>query len=111
MAILTKREVWKQEPRPRGTRYRHRLDGLTIEEEENVRIALRVLRVRLGSWGAVARAMNRRMKAIKNMTHSSGRRPTAGLAPHVARLAGVSMEDVLSGRFPKPGGCPMCGRD
>ena len=27
-----------------------------------------------------------------------------------ARLADVPIDDVLSGNFPKPGSCPMCGR-
>ena len=31
------------------------------------------------------------------------------VAFRVARLAKVSVDDVLAGRFPEPGTCPACG--
>jgi hypothetical protein len=31
------------------------------------------------------------------------------MAVRVARLAGVGVDDVLSGRYPAAGTCPMCG--
>jgi transcriptional regulator with XRE-family HTH domain len=37
--------------------------------------------------------------------------PTAGMAIKVARLAKVSVDDVLTGEFAKPRVCPTCGRE
>ena len=37
-------------------------------------------------------------------------RPGAGLALRAAKLAGVPLEDVITGRFPVEGACPACGR-
>lgn len=107
MTILTERKVWKRAPVEREIR----ILGLTAEEQDNVRAAMRVLRIRHGSWAALAKALGMSFKTLKLAVSKRGyRRPTPGLALHVARLAGVPMEDVISGAFPKPGACPMCGR-
>jgi hypothetical protein len=34
---------------------------------------------------------------------------SASMAFRVARLAGVTVDDVLVGKFPPPGTCPHCG--
>jgi hypothetical protein len=39
-----------------------------------------------------------------------GKPVSASMAFRVARLAGVTVDDVLAGRYPAPGTCPYCGR-
>jgi plasmid maintenance system antidote protein VapI len=74
-----------------------------------VKAALRVLRVRHGTAAKLAAALNATAAIVKAAIKRRGR-VSAGLALRVARLAGVHMEDVLSGAWPKAGSCPMCGR-
>jgi hypothetical protein len=74
-----------------------------------VRAAMKVLAIRFGSIAGVARAMGTTRRTLEHMLGRVGK-PTAGLAVHAARLAGVPVDDVLSGAFPRPGTCPMCGR-
>jgi hypothetical protein len=70
---------------------------------------MRALRVRMGTWVAVGHAMGVSGKTIRNaMWHKQ--RPGTKFAVRIARLAGVPIGDVLSGAFPKPGACLMCGR-
>lgn len=107
MAILRERKVWKREKST--TRKWRGLDYLTAEQEANVRRAVDVLRIRLGSLPAVAAAMGTTRASLEHMLGARGK-ITAGLAVHAARLAGVPVDDVLTGAFPKPGACPMCGR-
>lgn len=106
MAILTKRETWRAPKQLGPAKY---TPDLSAEEHENVRRALHVLRRRFGSWAALAEAMGTKMKTVE---HAGGRhhKPSVAIALRVARLAGVPLEDVLSGAWPKPGACPMCGR-
>lgn len=80
---------------------------LTTEEQENVRAALRVLKLRCGSLKALASAIRYSHITVRNML---GRQAiSAGVAVAVARLAGVLVDDVLSGKFPPVGTCPYCG--
>jgi transcriptional regulator with XRE-family HTH domain len=105
MAILLERKVWRKERQAKPT---ERLNRLTPDEGENVLAALRVLRARRGSWAVVAKAMGvtkRQLSAYRNEL-----RPTVALAVRVARLAGVGVEDVLSGAFAKPRLCSSCGQ-
>jgi hypothetical protein len=106
MGILRERKVWKKPTEARGTR---RLDRLSPEQVANVRAAMKVLAIRFGSVAGVARAMGTTRRTLEHMLGRAGK-PSAGLAVHAARLAGVPVEDVLTGAFPKPGACPMCGR-
>jgi hypothetical protein len=80
---------------------------LTKQEQANVRAALRFLHVRLGTWEMVAKAL--RFKRSTIMDSVSGAVVSASLAFRTARLAGVPVDDVLAGRFPPAGTCPMCG--
>jgi len=32
------------------------------------------------------------------------------MAYELSKIAGVPIDDILQGRFPKPGACPHCGR-
>ncbi len=106
MAILRERVSWAK-PRPQGeSRY---TSDLTPEEQANVRLALRFLRVRLGGPTQLAAALKVKPKMIANACGVRGK-PSAGLAIRAARMAGASVEDVLSGAFPPVGTCPHCGR-
>ena len=107
MAILLARTVWK---RPKPVRITAVPDELTVEEGVRVRAALAFLRTRLGSWVNLAAAMGIKPQTLKEGAKRRGRRPTAGLALRAARVAGVCVEMILSGVWPKQGSCPHCGR-
>lgn len=84
-----------------------------MEEAECVRVALRVLSARYGSKVALARRIGVHVNNVARWVASRGhtaRAPTAAVALEVARIAGVSVDDVLSGEFPAPNSCPICGR-
>lgn len=104
--MATKRVHWKREPKKRAT---SRLESLTPEEQECVRVALRVLLVRYGTWVKVAEVLGVPAGRLYKV-HGKHGPPTAGLALRVARVAGVAVDDVLEGKFPADGSCPMCGR-
>jgi hypothetical protein len=104
MTVLVKREVWR---RPKLLAP-GRTPELTDEERENVRTALRFLRVRHGSSRKLAAALGVNFTMLKR-TAGPGGRPGAALALRAARLAGISVEDVLSGAWPGDR-CPHCGR-
>jgi hypothetical protein len=81
---------------------------LTAQEQTHVRTALRFLRARCGTWAAVGKALRLSESGIANI--NAGQRGVGPvIAFRVARLAKVSIDDLLSGRFPAPGTCPHCG--
>lgn len=96
---------WKRTSPPR---LYERPGKLTPEEQECVRIALRVLRIRYGSYAKMAKAMRVHERNARRWADRGS--VNAGVALAVARLAGVTVDAVLSGEFPVPGGCPFCGR-
>ncbi|MFI5297065.1 MAG: hypothetical protein ACHREM_03125 [Polyangiales bacterium] len=105
MAVLTTRTLWRR-PDSNG---RRALRQLTLEEAENVRVALRSLAKRFGTCRALGVAMGVGTGQVKNLCSRSGR-PSAQSALSVARLADVPVDDVLTGRWPPAGACPHCGR-
>lgn len=105
MPILKSRKVWKKTPAP--TRHVNRLSA---DEVANVLAAMRVLHGRHGTWKGVAQAMGLSKRTVTRFA-SGEAVPTAGMAIKVARLAGVTVDDVLSGEFAKPRVCPTCGRE
>ena len=82
--------------------------GLTPAEQENVKKALRVLKLRLGGTDALAKALKSSVSALVWSCGANGH-PTAGTAVRAARLAKVPIDDVVEGRFPRSGCCPYCG--
>jgi hypothetical protein len=96
---------WKRERKPRAT---ERLDRLPPDEQANVKAALRVLRVRHGTWVVLGRMLKLHPKTLERMLGRKGK-PVPGLAIRLARLAGCSVEDVLSGAFARAAVCPTCG--
>lgn len=75
---------------------------LTAKEQAHVRTALAFLRARCGGVKPLARALR-----FSKQTLRAPAGPT--LAFRVARLAGVSVDDVLMGKYPPPGMCAHCG--
>lgn len=103
MTILTKTIEWKSPGE------RRRFSDLTSDEHQRVRVALRFLARRLGSWKALAAAMRAKESTV-TYTASARSKPSAGVALRAARAAGVPLEDILSGAFPPADTCPHCGR-
>jgi hypothetical protein len=103
MPVLREPVAWR---RPRATRG----PELTEDERKHVKAALAFLKRRHGTWMALARAMGLKVATV---VYAAGKRGgvSAGVALRAARAAGVPMEDVLSGEWPRPGMCPYCGRE
>ncbi len=83
-------------------------DDLTMREQENVRAALRALHGEYRTWQSVAYALPFNIKWL-SMAAVGSRHVTVTLASRTARLAGVSLSDVLDGRYPVPVCCMRCG--
>ena len=108
MAILRERQVWKkpkQQTKPRP--HFEKMNTLSPEQAANVRVALKVLKIRHGTLVKVAELMR---VTFGSLTRTLSVEPNAGLAMRVAQVAGVTVDDVLSGNFPAEGSCPYCGR-
>ena len=86
---------------------RHSSD-LTPAEQANVRAAIRFLAIRHGNYRALAKAMGSKRGTVLSTVRRGS--VTAGIALRIARVAGVPLEDVLAGRWPVEGMCPLCGR-
>lgn len=108
MTILRERIVWRA-PTKRRAHSRERLDRLTPGQEANVIRAMRALHGRLGTWVKVARALQVSIKTVEKVLAGKDR-TTPGWALRIAQIAGVTVDDVLTGAFPKAGACPACGR-
>jgi hypothetical protein len=104
MAILTQRKTWRRPETPRADRGA----VLTQEERRHVAAALVFLKRRYGSWADLAVAMDMREKTVAGAA-GSPRRIGPGVALRVAALAQVPAGEVLGGRWPAPGTCPICG--
>lgn len=107
MKILKARVAWTK---PRIARVKQSADRLTEEEAANVRRAIRQLQRRYGSLKVLSVEMGLKPGSLSQAMTKKGRRPTAGYAVRAARIARVSVADVLSGAWPKEGACPHCGR-
>jgi hypothetical protein len=83
------------------------MSDLTTTEQANVRRAFRFLRARLGTWEAVAAALNMHWSTLK--TAKGEGTVSASMAFRVARVAGAPVDDVISGRYAPDGVCPNCG--
>jgi hypothetical protein len=83
------------------------MSDLTLTEQKHVRTVLRHLRRRVGTWATVAEALHFAPDTVRKVIGE--RDPvTASMAFRVARLAGVSVDDLLAGTA-LPGACPRCG--
>lgn len=81
---------------------------LTAQEQQRVRAALKFLRARFGGWGQLAKAMKTKDTTLSNVA-GGHKIVTPSMVFRVARLVQVGIDDLLAGRFPEPGTCPMCG--
>jgi hypothetical protein len=81
---------------------------LTVEEQANTLAALRFLRIRVGTWKMLAKALRFEASTMRNV--NKGVNPVSiNMAYRASRLAGVLFDDVVSGRWPVMGTCPHCG--
>jgi hypothetical protein len=68
----------------------------------------RFLRLRVGAWGPRAKALRYEWDSIQKV--ATGKRAvTPALAPRVARLAGITMDELLAGQWLSPRVYPHCG--
>lgn len=81
---------------------------LSADEQRNVRTALKFLRSRCGTWANVAKVLGFKHTTLCAI---AGARKTvsARLAFRIAKFAKTSVDDVITGKFPKSGTCPSCG--
>jgi transcriptional regulator with XRE-family HTH domain len=84
------------------------MKDLTKREQGRVLAVLRMLRIRLGRLRKLADALGFSEQAVMPVLKER-RPPSAVFALRVARIAGVPVEDILSGAYPPPGTCPRCG--
>lgn len=108
MAILLAKKVWKRHhERPPKTTMRP--CELTLAEQHNERAMVLRLRAEYLSWKALAAALG--VNRVTLVRAQPGKQaPTVGLALRVARLIGVSTDDVLGGASARAERCLMCGR-
>jgi hypothetical protein len=83
------------------------VSDLTAKEQANVRRALKFLRARIGTWESVASALHVHWSTLKSAKDKGT--VTASMAFRVARVAGATVDDVITGRYAPAGVCPHCG--
>lgn len=81
---------------------------LTKEEQAHVRTALRFLHRRFGSWEPLSVALGQDDSSLAHVARGD-RAVSARLVFRVARLVKVGIDDLISGKYPAPGACPLCG--
>lgn len=81
---------------------------LTAKEQDRVRTAIRFMATRCGSRALLAKAIRYQPCTLRHVLHD-GRPVTASLAFRIARLAEITVDDLLAGKFPPAGTCPHCG--
>jgi hypothetical protein len=82
------------------------LSELTPDEQGGVRRALKALVVRFGNTKALAKRMG---CSVAGINLAIRKRPSVAMALLASRAAGVSVSDVLAGKFPREGECALCG--
>lgn len=80
---------------------------LNRKEQAHVRAALQFLRRRTGGWETLAKALRIRKRTLAGV--ATGEVVTPVVAFRVAKFAKVTVDDVLTGKFPSPNACPYCG--
>jgi hypothetical protein len=74
---------------------------LTAEEVKNARTAIRFLKTRCG--------VKNLAKALRVEPSTLNAPPSPTTVFRVAKLVGVGVDDVLTGKYPPEGACPHCG--
>ena len=104
MGILTERKSWAKKRDPNE---RRSSSGLTVAEKANAQLALVVLRAKFGNCARLARAMDVKADTVYHAMRRAN--VSAGVARKAALVAGVPLDDVLTGRWPGEGFCRHCG--
>jgi hypothetical protein len=73
-----------------------------VTEQAHVQSAVRFLRARCRGWTQLVKAIGFTRKTLTKPA-------TPAVVFRVARLAGVGVDDVLTGKYPPPGVCAHCG--
>jgi hypothetical protein len=106
VTILRETQTWR---RPR----KHVAFELSPEEQANVKRALKAIRAQVGGWRPLAQRLRCSVEAVRKPAGNGIRSnsvPSPGLALRAAQVAGVPVEDILSGAWPRECSCPTCGR-
>jgi hypothetical protein len=83
------------------------VSDLTDKEQRAVRTALRFLRLRMGAWAPLAKALRYEYDSVQK--GAAGKKVvTPALALRVARLVDVGMDELLAGQWISPRTCPHC---
>lgn len=80
---------------------------MTLPEQEHVRNALYYLRAKTGSWQPLAKMLRYEEQTLVQCA-SAVRGIAASMAFRIARAANITVDDLLTGKFPEPGVCPRC---
>jgi DNA-binding XRE family transcriptional regulator len=83
--------------------------GLTQDEQGHVLAALRFLRIRVGNWKTLAKALGVEFSTMRNVKKGTNL-VSVNMALKVSRLAEIPFDDVVAGKYPVKGMCPHCGR-
>jgi len=86
------------------------LPPLSPEERFRILAALHYLHSRVGTWLSLARGLRAKRKTLRRVRAGGYIRRHRNLAQRLASMAGVTVGDLLSGKYPPPGACPHCGR-
>lgn len=84
------------------------MSDLTREEQEHVRAALQVLRIRCEGWVPVSKALGICEDSVIHIAAGS-KQVSARLAFRVARFVKIGVDDLLAGAWVPKGMCPYCG--
>lgn len=104
MLRLVPPHVEGQESRPSFRRI------LTKQESSRVRVVMRTLRHGHGGWDVIAQMTGYTVKTLQCAAYHSNRPVSASLALQIAKIAGVPLEHLMSGKPREVGACPTCGR-
>jgi hypothetical protein len=81
---------------------------LTPEEQDRVRFAMRYLRARSGGWKPLSHALGFKPRQMVKM-RAGEKSVSPKMVLRIAKLGGVPVDDILTGKFPPPGTCTKCG--
>jgi transcriptional regulator with XRE-family HTH domain len=84
------------------------MQDLNQQEQRHVRTALRHLRVQMGGWASVAKAVGIARETIEKIANARGMSISLTVAFRTARILGVGLDNLISGQA-LPGVCPHCG--
>ena len=104
MAVLRERKVWRKPKAAKPAR----AVGLDSVQRDNVLAALFTVRARFRGWAALGRALGMPPMRLHRVIRGDTA-PEAELGVGIARIAGVTPGEVISGAFAKPRVCLWCG--